>query len=221
MKKYWIITACVCFVANMISQNGAAIEFKMSSSKGVKGSFRISSSSLGTISEFSMYVPKMPGGGTSGKSLVRIADPDLIYMISDKDKSYSELKKPAGGEDDQKNYTVSKMGEEKINGYNCTRAMITDGTDSYEVWNTKDIADFEKYNAAIRNNKRMSSEKRQEALRNADCEGFPVRTIHRSADGDMTVELVKLEKKTFTKSDFEIPAGYTKSQAGSAPGSAR
>jgi hypothetical protein len=216
--KAILFTSVLFFSISLHSQNGAAMEFKMTSSKGGKGSMKVAVSEFGSVSEFTMAIPQMPGGGMSNKSLVKNSTPDVIYMLDDKEKKYSEIKKsdPA---DDQKTYTASKMPDETINGYKCSHAIVTDGKETHEVWNTKDIKEYDKYSEIMKNNKRMSSPKREEALKKINCDGFPVKMLHKGneREGDMTVELVKFDKKTFSKSDFEIPEGYTKSEAGSAP----
>jgi hypothetical protein len=217
MKKNILVFIAVCFAAAVNAQNGAYIEYKISSSKGAKGTVKLKFSEFGSASEFNMAIPQMPGGGMVNKSLSKKSNPDVVYSIDDKNKTYTERKKAAGGNDDSKNYAVTKIGNETVNGYKCVHAMISDGTESYEVWNTKDIPDYNKYSEMYNSNKRLGSAKRDQALKDKGCDGLPVKTIHKGNDreGDMTMELVKVEKKNFTKADFEIPAGYTKSGSGS------
>jgi hypothetical protein len=202
----------------MNAQNGAHMEYKITSTKGATGSVKVNYSEYGSASDFNMVVPQMPGGGFENKSLTP-AGSDVTYMLNDKDKTYSEVKRNESNTDN-KTYEVKKLGEEKVNGYKCVHALVTEGKETHEVWNTKDIADYAKYAEGMKNNNRMSSAKREQALKDAGCDGLPVKTVHKGneREGDMTMELVKMEKKNFSKSDFEIPAGYTKSSAGGAPG---
>jgi hypothetical protein len=106
-----------------------------------------------------------------------------------------------------------------VNGYKCVHALVTEGKETHEVWNTKDIAEFDKYQKAFASNKNMSSSKRDKALKDAGCDGLPVKMVHKGneREGEVTIELVKLEKKSFSKSDFEIPEGYTKNESGTNP----
>ena len=209
--KIAIIISLFC-ASVLNSQNGAYIEFKITSSKGYNGSVKVNFSEFGSESEFNMVVPQMPGGGMKNKSLTMKDKPGMIYMINDQNKTYSETSPTDPTNQDTKTYTVKKIGEETLNGYKCVHAIITEGNETHEVWNTKDIADFAKYSEAFKSNRRIGSQKREQALKDAGCDGLPVKTLHKgnAQEGDMTMELVKLEKKTFTKTDFEIPAGYTK-----------
>jgi hypothetical protein len=166
-----------------------------------------------------MVIPQMPGGGIVSKNLAQKSKPDSTYTINDKSKTYSAYKKTEGVSDN-KEYTVSKMPDKKANGYNCAHVIMTDGLESYEIWNTKDITEYETYAEAFKLNKKSGSQKRNEALRRVNAYGFPVKTIHKGneKEGDMTMELVKIEKKSFTKSDFEIPADYVRSiNSGASP----
>ncbi|MGZ3899238.1 MAG: DUF4412 domain-containing protein [Bacteroidia bacterium] len=216
MQKILFLAIAAFLTVSTTAQNGAQMEYKITSTKGATGTVKVNYSEYGSISEMNMVIPQMPGGGMEMKSLIQKSNPDVIYSINDKDKTYSERKTKETSSEDNKTYTVKKLGEEKVNGYKCVHAMVTEGNESHEVWNTKDIGDYEKYSEAFKANKKMSSQKREQALKDAGCDGIPVKTVHKGneREGDMTMELVKFEKKSFNKSDFEIPAGYTK---GSAP----
>ena len=206
------------FIATFVySHSGALIEYKITTSAGYNGTIKISTSDYGSISEFNMVIPQMPGGGMMIKSLMQKNNP-LIYTINDKSKSYSEVSPTDPSNNDTKTYTVKKLGEENVNGYKCIHALITEGAETSEVWNTKDIAEFNKYAEAYKTNKRIGSAKRDQAFKAAGCDGLPVKSIHKgnAREGDMTMELVKIEKKTFSKSDFDLPAGYTKTSGAGA-----
>ncbi len=218
MKKNIGLVMALFFATVASSQNGANIEYKLISSKGATGTVKINYSEFGSASEFNMVVPQMPGGGMVMKSITSKSNPDVTYMINDKTKTYSEIKKTESDKEDTKTYSVKKIGEEKVNGYKCVHAMVTEGTETHEVWNTKDIADYAKYAEGFSSNKKIGSQKRDKALKDAGCDGLPVKQIHKGGEreGDMTMELVKVEKKNFSKSDFDVPAGYTKGQSGAA-----
>ncbi len=222
MQKFILIISAVCLSVLTNAQNGAYFEYKISSSKGYTGAMKINFSEFGHSNEFNMVVPQMPGGGIMNKSLYMKSAPDVIYMINDKNKSYSESKKSDVQSEDKKNYTIKKVGEETVNGYKCVHAIITSDKETQDVWNTKDIKDFNKYNEAFATNKRSGSVKRDQALKDAGCDGIMVKMLHKGGDreGDMTMELVKVEKKNYSKSDFDIPVGYSKSGGGANAGSA-
>lgn len=219
MKKIICLVAVLFSAGYSLAQNGAHMEYKMSSTKGATGTVKVNYSEYGTLSDMNMVIPQMPGGGMEIKTLIQKSNPEVAYSINDKDKTYSERKMKEASQEDNKTYEVKKLGEEKVNGYKCVHAMITSGAETREVWNTKDFPDYEKYAEALNSNKKMSSQKQNDALKAAGCEGVPVKMMHKGneREGDMTIELTKFEKKSFSKSDFEIPAGYTKSNAAAGP----
>ncbi len=215
MKKIILSSFALLISAFLIAQSGTQIEFKMTSTKGPTGKFIMEHSEYGSKVNMNMVVPQMPGGGMQMTSLVKKDSPDVTYTLNEKNKTYTERKKGETKEsNDNSTYTVKKIGEEKINGYKCIHAIVSQGNETYDVWNTKDFPDYAKYAEAMNTNEKMCSNKRQQALKDAGCDGFPVKTVHKGneREGEMTMELVKMEKKSFSKSDFEIPAGYTKSE---------
>lgn len=213
MKK--LITAIAFLMLGFFAhaQNGSVLEYKITSSSGANGSFKVSVAEYGSISLFNMVIPQMPGGGMTMKSLCLSQSPDIVYMINDNAKTYSEVK-PVNTPDAGMAYSAKKLGEETMNGYKCVHALVTEGTETHEVWYTKDIPEFDKYARSFKGNKRFYSEPRERALKAAGCEGLPVKTVHKgnAREGDMTMELVKVEKKNFAATDFQIPTGYTKSE---------
>ncbi|MBA3664263.1 MAG: DUF4412 domain-containing protein [Bacteroidetes bacterium] len=219
MKKIVFAAIAICFAAITGAQNGAHMEYKITSSNGTSGTVKMNYSEYGSLMDFNMVIPQMPGGGMQMKHLTQKSNPDVVYSLNDKDKTYSEQKTKEAASDDSKTYTVKKLGEEKVNGYKCVHAMVTEGKESHEVWNTKDIAEYEKYSESFRSNKKLGSQKREQALKDAGCDGMPVKTVHKGneREGDMTMELVKYEKKNFSKGDFEIPVGFTKGGSSASP----
>ncbi len=218
MKKPLTLLVYLILCHTLVSQNGMYIEFKISSSRGNAGSVKVNYSEMGSVSEFSMSVPQIPGGGFVMKTLNKKNNPGTVYFINDNNKTYSESSPTDPANQDTKTYKVKKLGEETVSGYKCVHALVTEGSETHEVWNTKDIAGFDKYNDAFKSNKKVGSQKRDQALKDAGCEGFPVKAIHvnksNPREGDVTMELVKIEKKSFNDSDFEIPKTYSKTAPG-------
>lgn len=202
-------------VAN--AQQGSSLEYKIASSRGASGNVKVNISDLGTASLFNMIIPQMPGGGINIKSLTKKSNPDVTYIVNDNTKTFSETKNSETAKEDTKTYLVKKIGNETVNGYKCVHAVITEGNETHEVWNTKDIPEYDKYADGLNSNEKIGSVRREQALKNAGCDGLPVKTIHKGSEreGDMTMELVKVERKNFTAADFEIPAGYRKAGSGS------
>ncbi|MEO6303992.1 MAG: DUF4412 domain-containing protein [Bacteroidia bacterium] len=215
MKKLFINFSALLISTLSFAQSSALIEFKMTSTKGLTGTITNKHSEYGSKVSMNMVVPQMPGGGIQMTTLIKKDNPDVTYTLNETNKTYTERKKAEAKETtDNNTYTVKKIGEEKVNGYKCIHALVSTGKETYDVWNTKDFADYAQYNEAMNSNEKMGSNKRQQALKDAGCDGFPVKTVHKGneREGEMTMELVKMEKKNFSKSEFEIPADYKKSE---------
>jgi len=219
MKNILSITAGLLITA-AAAQNGASMEFKYTSSSGANGTMLLKHSEYGSKSEVNMKSAKSPAAGMKMSSLIKKDAPDVIYMINETGKTYSEMKRSAAGgnQEDKHTYTVKKIGSETVNGYKCIHSTVTNEKNEVtEMWTSKDIIDYNKYSEAMYNSdNKLGSSKQEKAIKAAGCEGFPVKMIKKSKnnDGDVTMELVKFEKKSYSKSDFDIPAGYTKSAGG-------
>jgi hypothetical protein len=218
MKKIILTIIAVATAITLNAQGGAHFQFKITSDKGMSGTMDVKHGEAGSLSEMNMASPKMPGGAMIIKSLSKKSTPDVSYIIDDKNKTYREQKKSTHQNHEEKDVTVKKVGDETVNGYKCAHAIITEGNGTSEVWNSKDFGDYEKYMSAMDDKQMAFGAKRQKALKDAGCDGFPVKMIRKGEkDGGMTMELVKYEKKSFSASEFEIPAGYTKTEATANP----
>jgi len=217
--RLFLLGAAVLIIGTALAQNGGYVEMKMTSTQGVNGTVKIYYSQLGSRTETDMKIPQMPGGGMKTVYLFKNDQPNTIILLNDKNKTYTEIKTnedaAEGNIEDKNEYTIKKLGEETINGYKCAHALITSGEESYEVWNTKDISDYYKYSDIYNKNPELGSSKREKALREAGCEGFPIKTVHKGdkETGTIIIEMVKMEKKDFGTLMFEVPVGYTKSQS--------
>jgi hypothetical protein len=202
-------SALCCISVQSFAQNGASIQMKLSSSQGATGTFTTYFSAIGHRSEMLMSVPQMPAA-MSTVTIVKKSNPDMAICIYENNKTYNEyaVKK----EDNSKEkYTIQNLGDEKLMGYNCKHILVTSSSGSTtEIWNTKDIADFENYKDAYNGNSRTSLSSLETQLKEAGADGFPIKYIMKGKkDGDVTLEFVKMEKKTVADSMFEVPAGYS------------
>ena len=218
MKKNILAFIAICFAIAAQAQNGGYIEYKISSSKGGVCTDKLMFSEFGSASEFNTVVPQTPGGYIFHQRFLEKSNPHIFYEIDDKSRTYiayyNERKRGTPVTKAWKNYTVTKIGDETINGYRCVHAIINYGTVSFEVWNTKDIPDYNKYTEEVKKNGSFGIPKRKQTLKARGCDGLPVKVFYKRDEmqGEMTIELVKVEKRNFTKSDFEIPAWYVKSE---------
>ena len=61
-----------------------------------------------------MIIPQMPGGGFTNRTLMLKEKPGIVYALDDKNKTYSKIKSTET--QDNKTYTVKKLGDEVVNG---------------------------------------------------------------------------------------------------------
>jgi len=149
---------------------------------------------------------------------ISIDDTEKIYIVNTIDTSNA----PASN-DMKISSTVTKLGEEKVLGFNSqhvrvisTRSLdpMVKFTDTVELWNSHDVpmAPF------IRNYMEKSLSKAWTSMISPDAAnqltqmgftGFMVK-IQSGSGGPygMLMELTKVQKGDFPKSMFEIPAGY-------------
>ncbi|MGA7992518.1 MAG: DUF4412 domain-containing protein [Thermoanaerobaculia bacterium] len=198
------------------------ITMKMTMREGA-GTGKAYLSRAGVRSELDVQSAKMPMKMTT---LVKAANPDLVYLINDAQKSYTEIDSSKTREEIEKSrgrnrgaWTVKKLGRETVNGYACEHILVMHGGDAkseMEWWTSKDISglSYESMRGLMRRGN-QSDEGILKALRDAGAEGFVVKSVTRETGNPtpvMTMELTKIEKKSVSASLFEIPAGYKKQE---------
>jgi len=216
----WVILLLLIVAHPAFAAFEGYIEMKMAMKEG-SGTMKGQISSVGTRTEVEAKVPQMGEMPIMMTMIMKFNNPDVVYMLNDAAKTYVEINvkdvgDPAKNRPD-KEYTVKKLGKEKVAGYVCEHLLLTaqDGRET-EVWSTKDLVDlavFREYMQRYRQGADLRGI--MKALQQADAGGFIARMISRDKTGApaVTLELVKAEKRAVAAALFEIPAGYKK-QAG-------
>jgi len=182
------------------------------------GTMNLSIAKAGSRMEMNMQKP-MP---MKIVILTRADTPDKVYQVNDQSRTYSETdvskdSKPRESTDKEP-WKVKKLGEEKVLNYKTQHVMVTHGPETWELWTSKDLIDYETYRKLQASKGRMAGDERMvNALKEADVDGMPLKAIVSQEGMKSTIELVKAEKKTLPASIFEVPQGYKKS-AGGFPG---
>ncbi len=114
-------------------------------------------------------------------------------------------------------YTVTKVGTEKVSGYNCIHSKVTssmntkyfNSSTTFDVWTSTEVPGY----ALLQKYMMMQNLKPDmiEALKHAGCDGFFVKINSKGEDYSMEMLLIKAISKNLPASLFEIPAGYGKS----------
>ncbi|MBL0047816.1 MAG: DUF4412 domain-containing protein [Bacteroidetes bacterium] len=141
--------------------------------------------------------------------------PNLYYILNEGAGTYSitDLSTYKRIEKSEKEVSVKVIGTEKILGYTCTHVLITSASGETEMWTSKEIIDYDSYNALSESDVRTRNASFAKALLAANAEGFPVKTVKKDSKGGViTIELVKAESKTLDKALFEVPTYYTKTE---------
>ena len=151
--------------------------------------------------------------------------PDETISIDDEKKTYTiNHINPADLNTGEKmQSTATKIGEEKISGFNCVHAKIiskkTMGsfyseTDTVDLWKSNEVPMqsnvkelFDQFESRTGNS--MYSPEVTEQLRQLGCNGFMVKVQMASKDVSMVMQLTKVERRDFPAGMFQIPAGYT------------
>jgi hypothetical protein len=211
-------------VATAAAQFEGVVEMKMTmtdqgGAHQGDGTMKCAISKAGGRSEMNMRMSQM---SLVMVMLAKSDTPNTVYRINDGNRTYTEIdvnKAQAmaaqGLDDDQ--YTVKKLGEEKILGYNTQHVLVTHKDTTNELWTAREFLDYGTFSKMqTRLGSRMGGDKGMaKALNDVGVDGMPLKSVASAGDGGkMTIEVTKAEKKLLPASTFEIPAGYTKSSGG-------
>jgi hypothetical protein len=153
----------------------------------------------------------------------KLAEPDLLYMVSDEQKTYSVMDlakaREQAGKQPEDAWTVKRLGRDSVAGFSCEKALMTSSKgNEMEICVANDLPVSNAWWSAMNRGQR-GSDRWMKTMQDAGIKGLPIRMKVRSARGatdGMQMELVSLEKKSLPGSLFEIPAGYRKVDSGSA-----
>ena len=149
--------------------------------------------------------------------LTRTAEPDISYMINDAQKSYAridvkEMQKNLPKSEQDKKWTVKRLGADSVAGYACERALVTqEGPRRRRTRSASRRRSSGRPRCSTRAGADAGAQGLEIALKANGLEGMPIRMIMREkgkAEATMTWELVKAEKRSLPASTFEVPAGY-------------
>jgi Domain of unknown function (DUF4412) len=155
---------------------------------------------------------KIEGGPMANMETLSLKDKNESYVIYHDSKTYSVLphtgssvtttsKEPA--------VTVKKTTEtQKILNYTCTKTIVTVSENGHTVtqnfWTTTEIKnlDFRKFA-----DQKVSG---RQAMYYKELDGVPLKVEMTMPQGTMTMQVTEIKKETLNASDFQVPAGFTK-----------
>ncbi len=177
-------------------------------------------SKAGWRSEIEMSNPQMASmnGGEPFRmvSFGRVADPDTMYTVNDRAKTYAvinakEMREMAAKiEKKEKRFTVEKLGPDRVAGLRCQNVHVTEvgGPMTIDACLSKEFASGEWMRAMNRDRRAGDWMK---SVREAGVDGYPVRmemTMGDKAGMKTRMEITKVERKSIPASMFEVPPGY-------------
>jgi len=216
----WMILLLLIIVRPAFAGFEGYIEMQMTMKDG-SGTMKGHISSVGARTEVEARAPQTGGLPLQMKMVMKFSNPDVVYLLNDAAKTYVEINVKdmgnAAKNRPDKEYSVKKLGKEKVASYVCEHLLLTaqDGRET-EVWTTKDLVDLAVFREYMQRNRQGADlQGIMKALKEAGAEGFIAKMISHDKTGApaVTLELVKAEKRAVAASLFEIPAGYKK-QAG-------
>jgi len=215
MKNFLFLATLLCGLSFSASaQFEGEIQMKVTAADG-GGTMAMFISQNAIKTEMNLSAEKMK---MQMSSLMKMDNPNIIYLINDKSKSYSEIdlkemeKMAQGMMPTKEKYKVQKLGKEKILGYDCDHILVSDSDSEMEMWVTKDLLDyatFKKFNQS------PQADGLEKAMKDAGVLGMPLKQIsNKGTATESKMEVVKINKAKLPASTFDIPKGYKKTEGG-------
>jgi hypothetical protein len=218
-----ILATASLTAGSAFAQFEGQIDMKITGQGGMTGTGKVFVSKVGSRTEMDMEAARTPIHMTT---LMRFSTPDVMYLINDKARTYSEVdtKKAReqaakmAGDKDKEPYSVRVLGSEKVLGYSTKHVLLSRPSDKseMEVWTTKDLLglSYESMRGLMRRGAQDEGSM-MKALKDGGAEGFFVKMVTREkgkTEPLTTMELTKAERKSLPASIFEVPAGYAKQE---------
>lgn len=154
----------------------------------------------------------LEGGLMAGTETLHQKGKNETYLINRESKTYSVVPHQADAEISAHDpaVTVTKTAEkQKILNYTCTKSTVTLTENGHTItqvfWTTNELKgiDFKSMG-----DQQMGKDK--QSMYYKDLDGVPLKMEMTMPQGTMVMEVIEIKKQTLPASDFEIPAGFTK-----------
>jgi len=206
MRK--ILFLCLVFPLGLSAQTGTHMEMKVTMSKGMGGTLHYYSDKSGKRLEFRIG-PTIKEQTRHIITMVRADNPDTIFWMHEPSNCYSADARAKAIVPDKVKYKAEVFPDTIIAGYKCKHIGLTGVKSAYEFWTSTSL-NAEEYLNIVSMDRRWGTPERFQAAVDAGATGFPVRWLQRSPnEGEIIVDLVKVEKKKIEKNLFSVPANYS------------
>lgn len=220
-------------IAGLLSSGSFAgnyLEFKLKAKTGpgmqdgVKGTMKAWYQNGNTRTQLQMEMEQ--GGNSMATAMMNkmvglrlSSQPNTSFLLDENNKIYFEApKKNDGQEEEITSWDISVIGQEKLNGYNCTRIKATEKTGSapseFEWWVSKDVPGYSELKDF--RTKQLNTGAIYQALKGKGIDGFPVKIKMTGSNPGrpgipMEIELIKAEIMDIPESRFSLE-GYTRKE---------
>ena len=146
-------------------------------------------------------------------SLLRLSSvPRVSFLLNEEKKVYVARPQRETHANPQHAFAVSGQASASVNGYSCTRAVLTatDGT-TVEVWVAPGV---ERIAAVLNGEGAVDAEAVAKALRKANIEGWPVKVVNHGSKVTSVWELKAVEAKRQPSALFDLSSYKVASSEG-------
>lgn len=225
MRVVSLVWVCMLLARAALAQFEGVIETKITSLSS-SGQSEMTATATNFIKGTSTLIETITNaGGVTVKQamLMRGQEPNKVYMLDRENKTYTEMdvsgmmESARQQQEENEVYEVKKIGNEKIQGYNCVHVQVKmkKSNVTMDMWTTKEVAlDWGTYSRMQQNNPALRDNNFLAALRKENADGTALKAVIEGPGdrGTKTVmEVTKIEKKSLPASLFEIPKDYKKS----------
>lgn len=225
MKKLLASLSCV-FLITAINAQGLYIEMKISTigeKEIATGLMKTYSQDGNTRTEMNMNLPAANAGLGNMTMLTLKSNVNTVYMLNEKDKTYSEFTSTSEPEDlkdyPQSDYEVTLLGIDKTNNYTCKHVRVKRKGSNHEMemWTTTEIDGYADF--AMVKTKYTGKANMYKAMEAKGVVGFPVRIKSIDHGHEVRIDLIKAEKRNNPAALFSL-SGFTKQEGAGMPGGA-
>jgi hypothetical protein len=208
LSPFWISLFLLLSGAALAQEGVATYNHTFPVFPGTTGDSRVFFSPKAMRIEVQMIVASAPAPFKT-TMIQRASEPDKFYTIND--TSRTAIMSDLVATRDPR-YTVKRQGSDRVAGVACDKAVATAAPPRknwIEVCISNEFVASPSWLAAM--NRGVRTDDWMKAVRDAGLTGFPVRVQYypnEKGGPEMTMELVRLERKRVPSSLFEIPAGY-------------
>lgn len=208
MKKA-LFLPMILILALTVSAQDMYLEYKMTGP--LTGTTRMYTSAAGVRTEADMNMPAV--GMIKNVVIMPASKPNTVITVDEKAKTYTETTTNSSDLPAMR-YEVKVVGKEKISQYNCVHAIVNlNGQLAMEMWTSKDIPGYKDLLKMAKASSAVGSEDLYKQLESKGATGMMVKMMTSAGANAMTMELVKVEKRTNPARLFSVPAGYSKGAA--------